>query len=163
MRSSNLDMWKGMCGPIFSNYNLIEHIKKIWYIATLQADDYSIVLLGIWCHHNTEYTIHPFLCLCLCCINFLPFLLCLSLLPPSGCDMELMEDIKGLTAGVSSRKRGKRRYFWEYSEQLTPSKQERMLKPSEWDRHTLPSNLYQKNGPLHGTHTCTTICACRHY
>ncbi|KAM3601341.1 uncharacterized protein V6R79_010985 [Siganus canaliculatus] len=67
-----------------------------------------------------------------------------------GCDMELTEDIKGLTAGVSSRKRGKRRYFWEYSEQLTPSKQERMLKPSEWDRHTLPSNLYQKNGPLHG-------------
>ncbi|TNM85171.1 hypothetical protein fugu_009349 [Takifugu bimaculatus] len=67
-----------------------------------------------------------------------------------GCDMELMEDIKGLTAGVSSRKRGKRRYFWEYSEQLPPSKQERMLKPSEWDRHTLPSNLYQKNGPLHG-------------
>ncbi|TNN66453.1 CREB3 regulatory factor [Liparis tanakae] len=70
--------------------------------------------------------------------------------PGEGCDMELMEDIKGLTAGVSSRKRGKRRYFWEYSEQLTPSKQERMLKPSEWDRHTLPSNLYQKNGPLHG-------------
>ncbi|KAM9333080.1 CREB3 regulatory factor [Pholidichthys leucotaenia] len=67
-----------------------------------------------------------------------------------GCDMELTEDIKGLTAGVTSRKRGKRRYFWEYSEQLTPSKQERMLKPSEWDRHTLPSNLYQKNGPLHG-------------
>uniref|UniRef100_A0A3Q3R8R7 BZIP domain-containing protein n=1 Tax=Monopterus albus TaxID=43700 RepID=A0A3Q3R8R7_MONAL len=67
-----------------------------------------------------------------------------------GCDMELMDDIKGLTAGVSSRKRGKRRYFWEYSEQLTPSKQERVLKPSEWDRHTLPSNLYQKNGPLHG-------------
>ncbi|KAJ0003986.1 hypothetical protein NQD34_010200 [Periophthalmus magnuspinnatus] len=66
-----------------------------------------------------------------------------------GCDVE-MEDIKGLTAGVPSRKRGKRRYFWEYSEQLTPSKQERMLKPSEWDRHTLPSNLYQKNGPLHG-------------
>ncbi|KAJ3589835.1 hypothetical protein NHX12_010676 [Muraenolepis orangiensis] len=67
-----------------------------------------------------------------------------------GYDMELVEDIKGLTAGVSSRKRGKRRYFWEYSEQLTPSKHERMLKPSEWDRHTLPSNLYQKNGPLHG-------------
>lgn len=66
-----------------------------------------------------------------------------------------MDDIKGLTAGVSSRKRGKRRYFWEYSEQLTPSKQERMLKPSEWDRHTLPSNLYQKNGPLHGKHTYT--------
>uniref|UniRef100_A0A3P9L7N9 Creb3 regulatory factor n=1 Tax=Oryzias latipes TaxID=8090 RepID=A0A3P9L7N9_ORYLA len=67
-----------------------------------------------------------------------------------GCDIELMDDMKGLTAGVSSRKRGKRRYFWEYSEQLTPSKQERLLKPSEWDRHTLPSNLYQKNGPLHG-------------
>ncbi|XP_041863403.1 CREB3 regulatory factor isoform X2 [Melanotaenia boesemani] len=67
-----------------------------------------------------------------------------------GCEMELMDDIKGLTAGVSSRKRAKRRYFWEYSEQLTPFKQERMLKPSEWDRHTLPSNLYQKNGPLHG-------------
>uniref|UniRef100_A0A3Q3E2H6 Creb3 regulatory factor n=1 Tax=Labrus bergylta TaxID=56723 RepID=A0A3Q3E2H6_9LABR len=67
-----------------------------------------------------------------------------------GSHMSVMEDIKGLTAGVSSRKRGKRRYFWEYSEQLTPSKQERMLKPSEWDRHTLPSNLYQKNGPLHG-------------
>uniref|UniRef100_A0A8C6SQH0 Creb3 regulatory factor n=1 Tax=Neogobius melanostomus TaxID=47308 RepID=A0A8C6SQH0_9GOBI len=67
-----------------------------------------------------------------------------------GCDVEMTDDIKGLTAGVPSRKRGKRRYFWEYSEQLTPSKQERMLKPSEWDRHTLPSNLYQKNGPLHG-------------
>ncbi|XP_077361328.1 CREB3 regulatory factor [Festucalex cinctus] len=70
-----------------------------------------------------------------------------------GCDVSLLEDVKGLTAGVSSRKRGKRRYFWEYSEQLTPSKQERMLKPSEWDRHTLPSNLYQKNGPLHGKYT----------
>ncbi|KAI4814626.1 hypothetical protein KUCAC02_003814 [Chaenocephalus aceratus] len=67
-----------------------------------------------------------------------------------GCEMELMDDIKGLTTGVTTRKRGKRRYFWEYSEQLTPSKHERMLKPSEWDRHTLPSNLYQKNGPLHG-------------
>ncbi|XP_049598720.1 CREB3 regulatory factor [Syngnathus scovelli] len=69
-----------------------------------------------------------------------------------GCDLSLPEDAKGLTPGVSSRKRGKRRYFWEYSEQLTPSKQERMLKPCEWDRHTLPSNLYQKNGPLHGKH-----------
>lgn len=78
--------------------------------------------------------------------------------PPPGCDMELMEDVKGLTAGVSSRKRGKRRYFWEYSEQLTPSKQERMLKPSEWDRHTLPSNLYQKNGPLHGIHSTSAYC-----
>ncbi|XP_054611773.1 CREB3 regulatory factor [Dunckerocampus dactyliophorus] len=70
-----------------------------------------------------------------------------------GCDVALMDDVKGLTAGASSRKRAKRRYFWEYSEQLTPSKQERMLKPSEWDRHTLPSNLYQKNGPLHGKYT----------
>lgn len=57
----------------------------------------------------------------------------------------MVEDVKGLTSGIS-RKRGKRRYFWEYSEQLTPSKQERMLKPSEWDRDTLPSNMYQKNG-----------------
>lgn len=61
----------------------------------------------------------------------------------------MVEDVKGLTAGIS-RKRGKRRYFWEYSEQLTPSKQERMLKPSEWDRDTLPSNMYQKNGLHHG-------------
>lgn len=83
------------------------------------------------------------------------------LLTAPGCDMELTEDVKGLTAGVSSRKRGKRRYFWEYSEQLTPSKQERMLKPSEWDRHTLPSNLYQKNGPLHGTYTNTHIYTIR--
>lgn len=51
---------------------------------------------------------------------------------------------------ISSRKRGKRRYFWEYSEQLTPSQQERMLRPSEWDRDTLPSNMYQKNGLHHG-------------
>lgn len=83
--------------------------------------------------------------------------------------MELMDDIKGLTAGVSSRKRGKRRYFWEYSEQLPPSKQERMLKPSEWDRHTLPSNLYQKNGPLHGVYTmvseklCLKMQSCKIY
>lgn len=61
----------------------------------------------------------------------------------------MVEDVKGLTAGIS-RKRGKRRYFWEYSEQLIPSKQERMLKPSEWDRDTLPSNMYQKNGLHHG-------------
>ncbi|XP_045078599.1 CREB3 regulatory factor-like isoform X2 [Coregonus clupeaformis] len=67
----------------------------------------------------------------------------------SGCDNDAVEDVKGLTAGIS-RKRGKRRYFWEYSEQLTSSKQERMLKPSEWDRQTLPSNLYQRNGPHHG-------------
>ncbi|KAK7925792.1 hypothetical protein WMY93_008102 [Mugilogobius chulae] len=57
-----------------------------------------------------------------------------------GCDVE-MEDIKGLTAGVPSRKRGSAG---------TSGSTERMLKPSEWDRHTLPSNLYQKNGPLHG-------------
>ncbi|KAI1898380.1 hypothetical protein AGOR_G00071720 [Albula goreensis] len=69
-----------------------------------------------------------------------------------GCDNDAVEDVKGLTAGFS-RKRGKRRYFWEYSEQLTPSKQERMLKPSEWDRDTLPSNMYQKNGLHHGKHT----------
>uniref|UniRef100_A0A8B9GSR2 Creb3 regulatory factor n=1 Tax=Astyanax mexicanus TaxID=7994 RepID=A0A8B9GSR2_ASTMX len=69
-----------------------------------------------------------------------------------GCDADMVEDVKGLTAGIS-RKRGKRRYFWEYSEQLTPSKQERMLKPSEWDRDTLPSNMYQKNGLHHGKYT----------
>lgn len=61
----------------------------------------------------------------------------------------MVDDVKGLTAGIS-RKRGKRRYFWEYSEQIIPSKQERMLKPSEWDRDTLPSNMYQKNGLHHG-------------
>ncbi|KAL4631255.1 CREB3 regulatory factor-like [Arapaima gigas] len=66
-----------------------------------------------------------------------------------GCDNEAAEDVKGLTSGFS-RKRGKRRYFWEYSEQLTPCKQERMLKPSEWDRETLPSNMYQRNGLHHG-------------
>ncbi|XP_051903000.1 CREB3 regulatory factor [Hippocampus zosterae] len=64
-----------------------------------------------------------------------------------GRDASRPEEAEGST---SSRKRGKRRYFWEYSEQLTPSKQERLLKPSEWDRRTLPSNLYQKNGPPHG-------------
>lgn len=69
-----------------------------------------------------------------------------------GCDTDMVEDVKGLTAGIS-RKRGKRRYFWEYSEQLTPSKQERMLKPSEWDRDTLPSNMYQKNGLHQGKYT----------
>ncbi|XP_014053556.1 CREB3 regulatory factor isoform X2 [Salmo salar] len=69
-----------------------------------------------------------------------------------GCDNDAVEDVKGLTAGIS-RKRGKRRYFWEYSEQLTPSKQECLLKPSEWDRETLPSNMYQRNGPHHGKYT----------
>ncbi|XP_039632448.1 CREB3 regulatory factor [Polypterus senegalus] len=69
-----------------------------------------------------------------------------------GCENDQVEDLKGVTTGFS-RKRGKRRYFWEYSEQLTPSKQERMLTPSEWDRDTLPSNMYQKNGLHHGKYT----------
>ncbi|XP_063059242.1 CREB3 regulatory factor [Engraulis encrasicolus] len=69
-----------------------------------------------------------------------------------GCDVDMGDEVKGLTAGLS-RKRGKRRYFWEYSEQLMPSKQERMLKPSEWDRDTLPSNMYQKNGLHQGKYT----------
>ncbi|EDL22512.1 RIKEN cDNA A930001N09 [Mus musculus] len=60
-----------------------------------------------------------------------------------------VEDLKEMTS-ISSRKRGKRRYFWEYSEQLTPSQQERILRPSEWNRDTLPSNMYQKNGLHHG-------------
>ncbi|XP_028906351.1 CREB3 regulatory factor [Ornithorhynchus anatinus] len=66
-----------------------------------------------------------------------------------GYENDSVEDLKEMTA-VSSRKRGKRRYFWEYSEQLTPSQQERMLRPSEWSRDTLPSNMYQKNGLHHG-------------
>ncbi|XP_068884634.1 CREB3 regulatory factor isoform X4 [Aphelocoma coerulescens] len=66
-----------------------------------------------------------------------------------GYENDSVEDLKEMTA-ISSRKRGKRRYFWEYSEQLTPSQQERMLRPSEWDRDTLPSNMYQKNGLHHG-------------
>ncbi|XP_061658488.1 CREB3 regulatory factor isoform X2 [Syngnathoides biaculeatus] len=76
-----------------------------------------------------------------------------DILSEPGGDGSLPEDAKGSAAGASSRKRGKHRYFWEYSEQLTPSKQERLLKPSEWDRQTLPSNLYQKNKPLHGKYT----------
>lgn len=66
-----------------------------------------------------------------------------------GYENDSVEDLKEMTA-ITSRKRGKRRYFWEYSEQLTPSQQERMLRPSEWDRDTLPSNMYQKNGLHHG-------------
>ncbi|KAM4653121.1 CREB3 regulatory factor isoform 4-T4 [Amazona ochrocephala] len=66
-----------------------------------------------------------------------------------GYENDSVEDLKEITA-ISSRKRGKRRYFWEYSEQLTPSQQERMLRPSEWNRDTLPSNMYQKNGLHHG-------------
>ncbi|XP_064181382.1 CREB3 regulatory factor-like isoform X2 [Anguilla rostrata] len=69
----------------------------------------------------------------------------------AGCDNDAVEEVKGVTV-CSSRRRRKRRYFWEYSEQLTPSKQERVLKPSEWDRETLPSNLYQNNGLHHGKH-----------
>ncbi|XP_019334069.1 CREB3 regulatory factor [Alligator mississippiensis] len=66
-----------------------------------------------------------------------------------GYENDSVEDLKEMTA-VSCRKRGKRRYFWEYSEQLTTSQQERMLRPSEWNRDTLPSNMYQKNGLHHG-------------
>ncbi|XP_020662476.1 CREB3 regulatory factor isoform X2 [Pogona vitticeps] len=66
-----------------------------------------------------------------------------------GYENDSVEDLKDMTA-ISCRKRGKRRYFWEYSEQLTPSQQERMLRPSEWNRDTLPSNMYQKNGLHHG-------------
>ncbi|EPY82230.1 hypothetical protein CB1_000672005 [Camelus ferus] len=66
-----------------------------------------------------------------------------------GYENDSVEDLKEMTS-ISSRKRGKRRYFWEYSEQLTPSQQERMLRPSEWNRDTLPSNMYQKNGLHHG-------------
>uniref|UniRef100_A0A8C3FPD6 CREB3 regulatory factor n=1 Tax=Chrysemys picta bellii TaxID=8478 RepID=A0A8C3FPD6_CHRPI len=66
-----------------------------------------------------------------------------------GYENDSVEDLKE-SAAVSCRKRGKRRYFWEYSEQLTPSQQERMLRPSEWSRDTLPSNMYQKNGLHHG-------------
>ncbi|XP_038651409.1 CREB3 regulatory factor isoform X2 [Scyliorhinus canicula] len=67
-----------------------------------------------------------------------------------GFENDTTEDVKDAVTGVS-RKRSKRRYFWEYSEQLIPPpKQDRMLKPSEWDRDTLPSNMYQKNGLHHG-------------
>ncbi|CAI9582123.1 unnamed protein product, partial [Staurois parvus] len=34
-----------------------------------------------------------------------------------------------------------------------PSQQEGMLRPSEWNRDTLPSNMYQKNGLHHGKYT----------
>ncbi|XP_060053153.1 CREB3 regulatory factor [Erinaceus europaeus] len=68
-----------------------------------------------------------------------------------GYENDSVEDLKDMTS-LSSRKRGKRRYFWEYSEQLTPSQQERALRPSEWSRDTLPSNMYQKNGLHHGKH-----------
>ncbi|KAJ8348106.1 hypothetical protein SKAU_G00266950 [Synaphobranchus kaupii] len=67
----------------------------------------------------------------------------------AGCENDTTEGVTSLTA-VISRKRGKRRYFWEYSEQLPSSKQERMLMPSEWDRDTLPSNMYQRGGLYHG-------------
>ncbi|KAM6116422.1 CREB3 regulatory factor isoform 2-T2 [Pterocles gutturalis] len=66
-----------------------------------------------------------------------------------GYENDSVEDLKEMTA-ICSRKRGKRRYFWEYSEQLAPSQQEGMLRPSEWNRDTLPSNMYQKNGLHHG-------------
>ncbi|XP_078087272.1 CREB3 regulatory factor isoform X1 [Mustelus asterias] len=67
-----------------------------------------------------------------------------------GFENDTVDDVKDAVTGIS-RKRSKRRYFWEYSEQLIPPpKQDRMLKPSEWDRETLPSNMYQKNGLHHG-------------
>ncbi|XP_069754949.1 CREB3 regulatory factor-like isoform X6 [Narcine bancroftii] len=67
-----------------------------------------------------------------------------------GFENDTVDDAKDALTGVS-RKRSKRRYFWEYSEQLIPPpKQDRILKPSEWDRDTLPSNVYQKNGLQHG-------------
>lgn len=66
-----------------------------------------------------------------------------------GYENDSVEDLKEMTS-ISSRKRGKRRYFWEYSEQLTPAQQERILRPSEWSRDTLPSNMYQRNGLHHG-------------
>lgn len=67
-----------------------------------------------------------------------------------GYENDSVEDLKEMASSASSRKRGKRRYFWEYSEQLTPSQQERILRPSEWNRDTLPSNMYQRNGLHHG-------------
>ncbi|XP_062909622.1 CREB3 regulatory factor [Mobula hypostoma] len=67
-----------------------------------------------------------------------------------GYENDVADDVKDTLTGIS-RKRSKRRYFWEYSEQqIPPPKQDRMLKPSEWDRDTLPSNMYQKNGLQHG-------------
>ncbi|XP_040197582.1 CREB3 regulatory factor-like, partial [Rana temporaria] len=68
-----------------------------------------------------------------------------------------VENLKEITA-VSSRKRGKQRYFWKYSEQLMPSQHEGMLRPPEWDRDTLPSNMYQKNGLHHGKYTVKKSC-----
>lgn len=76
-----------------------------------------------------------------------------------GYENDSVEDLKEMTA-ISSRKRGKRRYFWEYSEQLTPSQQERMLRPSEWNRDTLPSNMYQKNGLHHGENRLLVTSEC---
>ncbi|XP_050020892.1 CREB3 regulatory factor isoform X3 [Alexandromys fortis] len=67
-----------------------------------------------------------------------------------GYENDSVEDLKEMASSASSRKRGKRRYFWEYSEQLTQSQQERILRPSEWNRDTLPSNMYQRNGLHHG-------------
>ncbi len=40
--------------------------------------------------------------------------------------------------------------FGSYSEQIIPSKQERMLKPSNGTETHFPSNMYQKNGLHHG-------------
>ncbi|XP_051883305.1 CREB3 regulatory factor-like [Pristis pectinata] len=62
-------------------------------------------------------------------------------LSEAGNEHEVSADVASET-GV---RRLKRRYFWEYSDShATPSKQERILQPSEWDSSTLPSNVYQK-------------------
>lgn len=78
---------------------------------------------------------------------------------PLGYENDSVEDLKEMTA-VSSRKRGKQRYFWEYSEQLTPLQQDRTLRPSEWSRDTLPSNMYQKNGLHHGKNRVLVLSEC---
>ncbi|XP_059803161.1 CREB3 regulatory factor-like isoform X1 [Hypanus sabinus] len=62
-------------------------------------------------------------------------------LSEAGNEQEVSADVASET-GV---RRLKRRYFWEYSDShTTPSKQEHILQPSEWDPSTLPSNIYQK-------------------
>ncbi|XP_032890048.1 CREB3 regulatory factor-like isoform X2 [Amblyraja radiata] len=62
-------------------------------------------------------------------------------LSEAGNELEVCADVASDTGG----RRLKRRYFWEYSDShATPSKQERILQPSEWDSSTLPSNVYLK-------------------
>ncbi|XP_069756459.1 CREB3 regulatory factor-like isoform X2 [Narcine bancroftii] len=56
-------------------------------------------------------------------------------LSEAGNEHEVSADV-AFELGV---RRLKRRYFWEYSDShTTPSKQERILQPSEWDSSTLP-------------------------